>query len=95
MRFAKQVKGTVPDLCTSLPISLFPKTRADLKYVQSTVADLSCMLYVRTVDKGPRELWGFCRAWAWHVVHEFLRTEGYSPVVETAAECHKLMTFHC
>ena len=84
--FAKQVKGTMPDLHTSLPASLFPESGADLKYVQTVVTDLSCMLYVRIVDKGPGELWGFCRAWAWDVVHDFLIKEGYKPVKETAVE---------
>ena len=90
--FAKQVKGTVPDLHTSLPASLFPESGADLKYVQTTVTDLSCILYVRIVDRGPGELWGFCRTRAWDVVHNFLTKEGYKPVKETAVECHKLMS---
>ena len=81
----------MPNLSTSLPASFFPETRAYFKFVQATVADLSCLLYVRIADKGPRELWGFCRAWAWDVMHEFLRTEGYHPIVDTAAECHRLL----
>ena len=90
--FATQVNGAVPDLDTSLPVSLFPESGNGLKYVQSVVADVSCMLYVRIVDKGPGVLWGFCKAWTLDVVHEFLHKEGYKPVQDTTAECHRLMS---
>ena len=75
--FAKQVNGTVLDLSSSLPTCLFPETGADLKYVQSVVRETSGVIYVRIVDKGPGELWGFCRAWVWDIVWQFLETEGY------------------
>ena len=90
--FAKQVKGAVPDLQSSLPAYLFPESGNGLKYVQNVVAHVSCMLYVPIVDKGPRVLWGFCKTWAWDVVHEFLHKEGYKAVQHTAAECHRLMS---
>ena len=90
--FAKQVKGAVPNLNTSLPAYLFPESGNGLKYVQSVVSDVACMLYVRIVDKGPGKLWGFCKAWAWDVVREFLNKEGYKPVQDTSAECHRLMS---
>ena len=90
--FAKQAKGTVPDLNASLPACLFPESSNGLKYVQGVVCDISCMLYVRIVDKGLGELWGFCKAWACDFVHDFLNKEGYKPVRDTLAECHNLMS---
>ena len=63
--------------------------REQIKYVQSAVHPLSFVLYVRIVDKGPGELWSLCRAWAWDVVLAFLQKEGYSPVADSAAECHQ------
>ena len=81
--FAQQVKGHVPDLTSCLPTSLFPETGGDVKFVQTLVKRVSHMIYVRIVDKGPGEIWGFCRAWVWESVIEFLKAEGYRETKDT------------
>ena len=89
--FAKQVGGTVPGFSSSLPEYLFPETRAGLKYVQAVVQELSGVMYVKLVDKGLGELWGFCRAWVWDTGRHFLETEGYSETAHTDAQVTELM----
>ena len=44
----------------------------------SIAADLSEVAVVRVVDKGPGQLWGFCKYWAWQRLKSFLQAQGYS-----------------
>ena len=41
---------------------------------------------MRVVDKGPGQLWGFCKSWAWQQLQAFLSAQGYSPQSRDMAE---------
>ena len=46
--------------------------------VRAIVSDLSYVAVVRIVDRGPGQLWGFCRQWAWDELQNFLLQQGYT-----------------
>ena len=50
-----------------------------LNYVQDRASELCEHFYIRIVDKGAGEMWGFCRQWMWDAVEEFLKKEKYIP----------------
>ena len=87
--FAQQIGGKLPDLETSLPEHLFPQSGKDLRRVQAVAESIRGVLYVRIVDKGAGHIWGFCAAWMWDTVREFLLKEGYT---ETTATGDTIMT---
>ena len=45
--------------------------------------EISDHFYVRIVDKGAGELWGFCKNGLWNETEEFLRAEKYITVFST------------
>ena len=75
--FAQRVNGAMPHLSTALLRELFYESGSDVRYVQRLASNLSDIIYVRIVDKGVGEIWGFCTAWVWDTVRQFLQTEGY------------------
>ena len=79
-KFAKQVDGIVLALEVYIPRTVFQETGKLLRQACCEAQLISEHCYVRVVDKGSGELWGFCKWWLWGVVEEFLRTEGYIPV---------------
>ena len=75
--FAKHLSAQLPPLDTLLPPSLFPESGTLLRQLQKLSAFLSKYQYIRIVDKGAGELWGFCSAWVRDKVTEFMITEKF------------------
>ena len=48
-----------------LPVAEFLASGGLRQTVQTNTINLAPMAVVRVVDKGPGQLWRFCRAWAW------------------------------
>ena len=71
------MQGRVPDVDKLLPRGLFSEKGTLLHTVRRTVDTVTKHLYVRVVDKGAGELWGFCKHWLWNQTEQFLRTEKY------------------
>ena len=65
-------------LQTTLPPSLFTEDGSLRGRVQAIARDTSALAVIWVVDKGPGQLWGFCRAWAWDALHAFMREQGYT-----------------
>ena len=61
-----------------LPQSGFSVSNDLRERVRRIATDLSDVAVVRVVDKGPGQLWGFCKYWAWHQLKTFLQAQGYS-----------------
>ena len=80
--FCKHLQTAVPPLDTLLPMSLFPESGNLLTQLSRLSRFLSRSQYVRIVDKGAGEMWGFCSAWLWDQVEEFMRKEKF-----THADC--------
>ena len=66
--FCTKLTVAVPDLDHFLPASLFTETGTLLKQLQNLAKHLGECRYIRIVDKGAGELWGFCAAWVWDQV---------------------------
>ena len=75
--FCKKLSVLVPDLDHFLPCSLFTETGAVLRQLQNLAKHLAQFQYIRIVDKGAGELWGFCGAWVWDQVHDFMLAENF------------------
>ena len=71
-------------LLLSSPPSLFPEDGSLHRHVQGIARKVSQHAAVRVVDKGPGPLWGFCRAWAWDALQEFLSQQGHTWEADTA-----------
>ena len=65
-------------LSSLLPPSIFPNDGSLRCRVQQLAKQVSQHAVVRIVDKGPGLLWGFCRAWAWDALQEFMVKQGYT-----------------
>ena len=61
-----------------LPRSEFSEGGELRRRVQMLARDLSQVAVVRIVDKGPGQMWGFCRQWAWDELQNFLVQQGYT-----------------
>ena len=70
----------------SVPLSVFPETGSELQYVCAQVKQLTSYLYIRIVDKGAGQIWGFCKWWVWRVLESFVRSEGYVPSSASTAD---------
>ena len=77
--FCKHLQTAVPSLDTLLPMSLFPESGNLLAQLGRLSKFLSRSQHVRIVDKGAGEMWGFCAAWLWDQVEEFMRKENFTP----------------
>jgi hypothetical protein len=75
--FGKQVHSTVADVPQLIPAHHFAEPGRDLQFVREQVLTLSQSLYIRIVDKGVGQVWGFCKWWVWGVLESFVRAEGY------------------
>ena len=75
--FCKKLFLPVPDLDHFLPCSLFTETGAILRQLGNLAEHLAQFQYICIVDKGAGELWGFCGAWVWDHVHEFMLAENF------------------
>ena len=67
----------VPLLDILLPNSLFPGTGTLLRQLRRLSGFLASFQYIRIVDKGSGELWGFCPAWVWEKVTKFMINEKF------------------
>ena len=83
--FASQVGGRVPNLEKHLPLTIFQESGSFLCTVQNQASLLCDHFYVRIVDKGAGEMWGFCKQWVWDSAEEFLKKEKYIPYPTTVA----------
>ena len=61
--FCKHLQTAVPPRDTLLPMSLFPLSGKRLTQLSCLSRFLSRSQYVRILDKGAGEMWGFCSAW--------------------------------
>ena len=77
--FCKHLQTAVPSLDTLLPMSLFPESGNLLAQLGRLSKFLSRSQHVRIVDKGAGEMLGFCAAWLWDQVEEFMRNEKFTP----------------
>ena len=77
--FCKHLQTAVPSLDTLLPMSLFPESGNLLAQLGRLSKFLSRSQHVHIVDKGAGEMWGFCAAWLWDQVEEFMRKEKFTP----------------
>ena len=67
----------VPLLDILLPPSLFPESGTLLRQLRRLSKFLASFQYTRIVDKGSGELRGFCSAWVWEKVTEFMINEKF------------------
>ena len=58
--FCTYLNVPVPPLDILLPNSLFPETETLLRQLRRLLAFLASFQYIRIIDKGSGELWGFC-----------------------------------
>ena len=58
--FCTKLTVAAPDLDQFLPASLFTETGTPLKQLQNLAKHLAEYQYIRIVDKGAGEPWGFC-----------------------------------
>ena len=70
--FSTHLNVPVPPLDIVLPPSLFPKSGILMRQLRRLSKFLASFQYIRNVDKGSGELWGFCSAWVWEKVTEFM-----------------------
>ena len=75
--FCTHLNVLVPPLDTLLPPSLFPELGTLLRQLRRLSKFLASYQYTRIVDKGSGELWGFCSAWVWEKVTEFMINEKF------------------
>ena len=76
--FCTKLTIEVPDLDHFLPASLFTET--GLQNVATYLAEYQSICIV---DKGAGELWGFCAAWVWDQVQQFMCEENFQRVGST------------
>ena len=75
--FCTHLNIPIPPLNILLPNSLFPETGTLLRPLRCLSGFLASFQYIRIVDKGSGELWGFCSAWVWEKVTEFMINENF------------------
>ena len=75
--FCRHLQVLVPDLDLLLPPSLFPESGNLLLQIRKLSRFLAKFQYIRVVDKGADEMWGFCPTWVWDKVEEFMRAEKF------------------
>ena len=75
--FCTHLHVPVPPLDNLLPNSLFPETGTLLRQLRRLSTFLASFQYIRIVDKGSGELWGFCFAWISEKVNEFMINEKF------------------
>ena len=68
-----------PPLTPCSPLSLFPESGNLLIQLSRLSKFLSRTQHVRIVDKGAGVMWGFCVAWLWDQVEDFMRKEKFTP----------------
>ena len=73
--FCTHLNVPVPPLDILLPPSLFPESGTLLRQLRRLSKFLASFQYIRIVDKGFGELWGFCSAWVWEKVTEFMTNQ--------------------
>ena len=75
----KHLHTPVPPLDQLQPPSLFPESGNLLSQLGHLSKFLARSQYIRIVDKGAGEMWGFCLAWLWDKVEEFMINEKFVP----------------
>ena len=79
----KQLRTSLTECAHLLPESLFPEQGHEKRYLERQISDFAGSLYIRTVDKGAGQVWGFCQWWVWGVLEEVVTSEGYVPTTAT------------
>ena len=82
----KHLQTPVPLLDQLLPPSLFPESGNPPSQLRHLSKFLEKLQYIRVMDKGAGEMWGFCSAWLWDRVQEFMRNETFVPAGSTQAQ---------
>ena len=77
--FCKHLQTPVPPLDQLLPPSSFLESANLLRQLRHLSKFLARSQYIRIVDKGAGETWGFCSAWLWDKVEEFMINEKFVP----------------
>ena len=75
--FCTHLHVPVPPLDILLPPSLFPESGTLLRQLRCLSKLLASFQWIRIVDKGSGEPWGFCSAWVREKVTEFMINEKF------------------